>query len=122
MPTLEVTLSLKMNGTELTSLGFPIIRRVEVDEAQPFDVTRATGGGYVALPTGELDEIQVLVVKSDQSVTLRLDGQSDAGIVVNAGGIVVLFDTDLDDGASTNATLDNSSGSDAQIKGIAGGT
>lgn len=122
MKTLEITISAKLNGVELQSLGFPVRRRLEVDEAQAFDVTRASGGGYVALPTAEMGEIQALLVRTDRAATLRLDAQSDAGIVINAGGLVVLVDVDIDAGASTNATLDNSSGSDVQVKGLAAGT
>ena len=120
MSTLEVTVSVKRDG--LSVPGFPWIRRLEVDESQEFGVERATGGGYVALPTSEMGEVQVLALRSDKQVTLRLDGQSDAGIVINAGGLVLLMDVDIDAGASTNATLDNASGSTALVEGISGGT
>lgn len=103
--------------------GFPLIRRKSTDEVQgPQKFERADGGGFVALPSAEMAELQVLLVKANEQVTLRLDGQSDAGIVINAGGFVLLFDVDIDDGASTNATLDNQSGSTATVELIAGGT
>jgi hypothetical protein len=120
MPTLKVTIDAELDGVRVA--GFPLVRRLTVDEAQSFDVTRATGGGFVALPTGELGELQVLVLQVDQAVTLRLDAQADAGIVINPGGVIALVDVDVDDGAATNATLSNASGSNVQAKGLVGGT
>jgi hypothetical protein len=118
--TIEATLILKHNGAYI--LGSPLKLRLTVDEAQEFRHEEADGGGYVALPTSEMAEIQVLAVKPDQQVTIRLDGQSDKGIVLNAGGLLLIFDADIDAGASTNATVDNSSGSTVNLEGIAGGT
>jgi len=120
MPTLEISIAARLDGVLLA--GFPKIRRLACDEAQTFEYERATGGGYIALPTGELAEVQALILSADQQVTLRLDAQSDAGIVINAGGLVLLFDVDIDSGVATNATVDNGSGSTAVIEGLACGT
>lgn len=120
MPTYELTIQLKRDGEVVG--GFPIHRRTEVDEAVSFDHEEATGGGFVTLPTGELDEINFLHLRVDQQVTVRLDGQTDAGIVLNAGGALFIIDADIDAGASTNVTLSNASGSTVNVKGIAGGT
>ncbi len=121
MATIEVEVIIKRDGRPLEYLR--TVRRIELDEIQEFKYEKATGGGFVTLPTGELDEIQALVFQAvDQVATLRLDGQSDAGIVLNAGGMVVIIDCDIDAGAATNATVDNSSGSVALLRGLAGGT
>jgi hypothetical protein len=120
MPSLKVTLNIEEDGVKVK--GFPITEVVSVDESQMFDATRATGGGFVALPTGELDSISVLFVRSDVAATLRLDGQSDAGIVLAAGGYALVVGGTIDAGAATNATFSNASGGDAQVKGIAGGS
>jgi len=120
MPTYELTVRLKRDGESVN--GYPIHRRLEVDEAVTFDHEEATGGGYVTLPTGELDEINFLALRVDQQVTIRLDGQTDAGIVLNAGGALFIIDADIDAGASANATISNASGSTVNVKGFAGGT
>ena len=116
----ELTISLKRDGENVS--GFPVTRRAEVDETVAFEHEEATGGGFVSIPTGELDEINVLLVRVDQQVTIRLDGQTDAGIVLNAGGMLFILDADIDAGASTNVTLSNGSGSTVNIRGLAGGT
>lgn len=120
MPTLEVTVSVKLDGVPVA--GFPVTRRREVDEAQQFAVERATGAGYVTLGADDLDEIQVLVLRTDQLVTVRLDGQTDAGLVLTAGGLLVLMDADIDAGVATNVLIDNDSGFVATLRGVAAGT
>ena len=116
---LKVTVLVEKDGIEVRRL----VRRLTVIDALEASYTKVTGGGYVTLPTGELAELQVLVVESvDQQTTLRLDAQSDAGIVLNAGGFLVVVDGDIDAAAATNAKVDNSSGSDALLHVIAGGT
>ena len=120
MPSFELTVILKRNGVDLP--GFPVNRRIETDEDASFQHEEATGGGFVALPTGEMDEINFLALKTDQQITVRLDGQSDAGIILNAGGLLLIVDADIDAGASTNATISNGSGSTVNVKGVAGGT
>jgi hypothetical protein len=118
---LKVSIAVERDGQPVP--GLSVIRRLIVDEVQQFPgIERASGGGFVALPTGELDSIQVLVVKTDQDVTLRVDGQSDAGVVINAGGLIALVDVTIDAGAATNALLDNSSGTAVRLDGVAGGT
>ena len=102
--------------------GFPKFYRKQVDEVQEFSYEKATGGGHESIPTTQLGELQVLAITADQALTIRLDGQSDAGVVLAARGLLLIVDGDLDAGASTNATIDNSSGSTAQVSGLGGGT
>lgn len=120
MDVLDVTVIIKRNGRDIT--GFPFQWRKVVDELQSFTYEKATGGGYETLPTTQIAALQALVVTADQALTLRLDGQSDAGIVLNAGGLLLALDITADASASTNATLDNSSGSTAVITGLGAGT
>lgn len=116
---LKVTIWIEKDGVLLHRLA----RRLTVTDAVEAQYTKATGGGYVTLPTAELAELQVLLIESlDQQTTVRLDAQSDAGIVLNAGGFVLVVDGDIDAAAATNAKIDNSSGNDATIHMIAGGT
>ncbi len=120
MPTLKITLSAELDGVQLP--GYPKTRRLEVDESQSFSIEQVTGGGYSTLPIQQLGEVQALILEPDQAVTLRLDAQSDAGLEINKGGLIVLFDVTINAGASTNATIDNASGSTVKLVGIAGGT
>ena len=117
---LDVTVIIKRNGRDIT--GFPYQKRMVVDELQQFSYEKTTGGGYETLPTTQIATLQALAFVADQAVTLRLDGQSDAGIVLSAGGLLLVLDATLDASSTTNATLDNSSGSPANITGLGAGT
>ena len=66
-------------------------------------------------PTTQIATLQALALVADQALTVRLDGQSDAGIVLSAGGLLLLLDITADASSTTNATLDNSSGSTAVV-------
>lgn len=122
MASIEVTLTIKVDGMPLP--GMPIQKRLEVDEhTGRVEFEQATGGGYAALPgTSALSEVQFLFLRANKAVTLRLDGQSDAGIPLNAHGLILIMDADIDVGASTNATLDNGSGATALVQALAAGT
>lgn len=117
---LDVTVTVKRNGRDVP--GFPYSKRMLVDEVQQFSYEKATGGGYETLPTTQIATIQALILAPDQALTVRLDGQSDAGIALNAGGLLLVLDSTTDAGASTNNTIDNSSGSTANIVGLGAGT
>lgn len=117
----ELTMSLKADGAEV--FGQPLTKRLTVDETTGLQTyERATGGGYSTLNITVLETLQLLFVQASQSVTLRLDGQSDAGIVLQANGLLLLMGGTVDAGSSTNATLDNSSGQTAVVKVLGGGT
>lgn len=117
---LEINITVKRDGKVLG--GFPLYRRLQVDEVQQFSTEQATGGGYASLPISLLDTLQALILSPSKQVTVRLNGQSDAGLVVNAGGLLLFIDGSAAAGASTNATTSNSSGSTAVLEGLAGGT
>lgn len=117
MATLKLTLEVEEDGRVVET----IVRRVECDEIQRFTVEKPVAG-FTALPTGELAEIAALVLRTDQPVTVRLDGQSDAGIVLNAGGLIALIDVDIDVGAATNVLVSNTGTETALLRGVAGGT
>lgn len=116
--TLKVTVVVELDGHEHLRLT----RRLSVGDVQTFNYDKASGGGYVALPTSELAAISALVVEaSEQPVTLRFDGQTNAGVFLNPGGFVVVVDGNMDDGVATNATINNSSGSSTPVRGLVGG-
>lgn len=119
---IRIELTIKRNGVPLEGWA-PLVKTVSVDESiGPDTFVRATGGGFVDAGSPELATIQVLAVRSDVAATLRLDAQSDAGIVLTAGGFVLIVGATIDSAAATNLTIENSSGGDAEIKRVLGGT
>lgn len=112
MPVIKSSVLVDLDDAALP--GFPLVRRTEPTESQSFVVQRATGGGFVALPTGELTTISALILTSDQAVSIRLNGVAGE-ITLNANATLVLHDV----GLTTAPTVSNSSGSTATIRGIA---
>lgn len=120
MPTLEATLLLKQDGVDVP--GFPVTRRLFVvttesdnDGTLPPDAAFHPFGGLA--PTQNVSFIQTL----DQAVTVRLNGQSDAGIVLNAGGLLLVFGGTLNFGTAGNLTVKNASGITTAIQVLVGG-
>lgn len=121
--TLEVTIQATLDGDPIP--GFPSRKSITVDESTLFTYEHANDGDtttFTTIPGSKLATVQALLLKSDQAVTVRLDGQSDAGIVLSAGGILIILDATIDAGATTNATINNNSGSTANVKGASIGT
>lgn len=121
MPILEVELTVRQDGVPVA--GYPLKRRISVDEIEGFDIEKADdNGSFSNVFGGQLGEVQVLLLRSTKQITLRLDAQSDAGIVINANGLLLAFDVDVDAGAATNTTVSNDSGETANLRGLVGGT
>lgn len=112
MPVCKTSVVVDLDDTAIP--GFPLVRRTAPTESVSFTIQRATGGGFVALPTAELTTISALVLTSDQAISIRLDGLAGA-ITLNANATLVLHDIAL----STAPTISNSSGSTANVRGIA---
>jgi hypothetical protein len=120
MPTLKLTVQADLDGVPLS--GFPVVRRLVVTEVQTFETARpAQPGTWYSLPVVELATLNALIVQTDQPITLRLDGQTDRGINLAAGGLVVLFDVHMDAGYLTNATSANNGTATAIVSGLGGG-
>lgn len=123
MPTLKATINLELDGVSIA--GFPVVKRLELDESQQFryeKVDDTDGVTFIAVPTGQIDSIQALVVQADQQLTFRFDGQTDAGILLNAGGLILVMDATIDANAATNMTVNNNVQPTANIIGLAAGT
>ena len=123
MPTLKATVNLEMDGISIS--GYPKVRRLELDESQQFryeKVDDTDGVTFLAVPTGEIAIIQVLAIEADQQLTFRFDGQTDAGILLNAGGFILIVDATIDASATTNVRVNNNVQPTANIIGIAAGT
>lgn len=120
MASLKLTVTLTEDGVNVP--GFPITRTItssEVTGKQTF--TRATGGGYVELPLTELGAINALVLTTDQDVSLRFNDQTDAGLPLDANGVLVLIGSDIPSGATSKASVSNASGSTATHTAYIGG-
>ena len=123
MPTLKATVNLELDGVSIP--GFPVVRRLEMPESQSFryeKVDDGNGSTFLAVPTAQIASIQALVVQTDQQLTFRFDGQTDAGILLNAGGLILVMDATIDASATTNITVNNNVQPTANITGIAAGT
>lgn len=124
---LEVTISLKLNGDEIKGLGFPINRRLEVDEVQALGPSEKANDGndttFTAVAIGDVDSVQALFYQViDQAGGVRLEGGEATNVAVrlNAGGFVLIFGaTGITD---TNITDNNNSGSTLKKRVLAGGT
>ncbi len=120
MSALKFTISVERDGQLLP--GFPLVRRLSVDEVQIADAEQPTSASYVAFPSSLLDTIQAFIFRADQATQVRFNAQSDAGIPLNANGIIVIIDAAIASGAATNSTIQNNSGVTANFKGVACGT
>ncbi len=114
---LEMTLSLKMDG--LAYPGFPLSRRVQVDEVAPVGYEQDAGAGYTAL-SGVFGSLSVVVLTTDQALSLRMNNQSNGSLPLNSGGVVVVFDGAIDTG--TLLSVLNSGLVNANMNGLLGGT
>jgi len=121
MPAIKVTVTVEVDGQVVD--GFPYVRRLVVDQIQTFNPYSKVvdAGTFASLPVEKMATLQALVVRPDRQVTVRLDGQSDAGLVLNAEGILLILDADADASATTNATISNVSGATATVRGLGGG-
>jgi len=120
MPVVEVEVHVRVDGQ--MQPGFPLTRSLTVSQWQGIGVQKsgADGASYVGLPTVDaLTEIDFLILKADQVMGFRFQNQSDAGLVMNASGLMILIDCKLTSGATTNLKVNNNSGSTANVKGIA---
>jgi hypothetical protein len=117
---IKVTVLIERDGALLP--GFPLVRRLTVDEAQSADTEQASSASYVAFPSNQLDTIQLLLIRADQATSIRFNNQSDAGLPLNANGFVIVVDSNIASGIATNCTIQNNSGSTANLKGVACGT
>jgi len=124
MPKMKVTVLAEIDGVSVP--GTPYSREVDVDESQTFSYEEADDGDsttFSVIPMAQLATIKCLVVKPSQAVTVRLDGQTDAGVTLAAGGLLLVVDGTIDAGAgASNASVNNNSGVTSVLKGAGAGT
>ena len=117
----EVTLVIKKNGNKIVERISSIVcaenESVDIshgDDADTSTFTNRTAGNLAMINFGYITGDQ------DEFVT-RLDGQSSAGLNLNAGGWACFFDAKIDAGVTTNVTT-NVNGATLQLKMELGGT
>lgn len=122
MPTLEIEVTLRLNGKLLD--GFPLIHRRTVNEFQLLQVIKANDGVgvYATIPTlNALSEIDALLLSPDTAMGILFNGNSGTGFTIQPGGMVLLFDVVVNSGASTNVKVNNNSGGNLNVTGFAAG-
>lgn len=114
MPTIKLSVTVDVDDIPIT--GFPLVRRIEFAEAQSFNVQRTTGAAFTALPTAEMTTVKALILQSDKTTAIRLNGVAGE-VTLNPNSVVIVFDATM----STAPTLQNNSGSTATVVGLAAG-
>lgn len=122
MPIYQLTVNLTEDGTPLN--GFPIVQSKTVAESKGRQtvIRPDAAATFTELPLTDLGALNVLLIQSDQPTTLRFNDQSDAGIPLNSNAILLLFDSEIPSGATSKASLENASGSNATVVLTAGGS
>ena len=117
MPEIRVTVQVEQDGQAVP--GFPLVQRLTTEQVVTFAPYIKALGTFTSLPIESVLTVQALIVRTDVAATVRLDGQTDAGIPLQAGGLLLILNADIDAGAATNATI--STAADATVRGLAAG-
>ena len=123
--TLELTLSLKLNGKELQN--FPIHKRITVDEVQALLPSSKADDGdlttFSAIAVGDVDSVTVFYFEAiDGAVGVRIEGSETGSTALRlaSGGLVLVFGaTGITD---TNLTDNQNTGGVVNRRILAGGT
>lgn len=124
MPVLRLTVTLEIDGTPFP--GSPITRRLTLAEGVGIDYLKSADNNtttFTALPETTLPIVQALLLKTDASINLRFNGQTNGLVPLNPGGFLAIFDSTFSAGAATNITINNPSAAGlASVRGYAAGT
>lgn len=121
MPTITLQISLREDGQELP--GFPLNQTLSPTEFKgKMTITRPDAAAtFTELPLQDIDTLRLLYVRADQDTTLRFNDQSDAGIPMTANSVLLLFDCNIPNTATSKAAMENASGSNTEAVIVAGG-
>ena len=103
MAELKVTVQVEQDGVVLP--GFPIVERVVVEQVVPWTPLRhdpSPSEAFVALPTTTIVTLQALIVRPNRLLVVRYDGQTDAGIEIEPGGLLLVLGGRADAGPVAN--------------------
>lgn len=119
MPKIEVTVDVRIDGRRVRQ--FPYYFSTEVDELQAdFETEVASGAGLASLPHEQLSEVHLAAYAPSGDASFSL--MQDNPFTIRQGGLLLLVNALLDDGASTNARVSQSTGGVILVRGLAGGT
>lgn len=121
MPSLEVIVTASLDGHPLP--GSPFTQILAVLSYQTISVKKSVDaeGVFTTIPT--VDALTplclVLLTCPDAQLVYRVNGQTDSGITIPAGGLLLVSNSDIGSGATTNLEVSNSSsGAVATIQGV----
>jgi hypothetical protein len=124
MPAFKATVALELDGVPLA--GSPWVRRYELPELSQVSQEQADDGDattFNAVQAAHLDTLRVVFLVPDRQATFRFDGQTDGGLTMDAGGLVLLLGATIDAGAGAdNASVNNNSGGTVTLRGLLVGT
>lgn len=123
MATLRCTIQFDLDGEPIPGLN-PIARRLTITELQPFlPYIKANDGDtttYTSAPVEQVASVKGFVIAPDQAIRVKLDA-SATPVEIDSGGLLIGFGVTVDAGAATNITLNNNSGSAANVRGFGAG-
>jgi len=106
MPTLKATVNLELDGVSVA--GFPVVKRIETEESSTIDFDKTDDGNSTTFTAvSNLASLQAIAITTDQQLTFRFDAQTDQGIVLNAGGLILMMDVTIDASSQTNVVVNN---------------
>jgi hypothetical protein len=111
MPIVNLVLQAEINGHPFPSS--PFLQTMDVDQIQVISVMMPVTlvDVYATIPTVDtFTSLAMLLLQNpDAQVIYRFQGQTDAGLVVPAGGMVLISGAMIDSGAGSNVLCNNSS-------------
>lgn len=123
MPVVNLVLTAEINGARVDGSPFTQIMELFGEQARGFTTLKPvdTVGVYAVIPgIDDLTAISVLLLSNpDAELIYRFAGQTNAGLTVPAGGLLLLSGASLEDGVLVN---NSSSGAAATIVGMVAGT
>lgn len=121
---MKVTVLVEVDGHVVS--GFPLVQRVAADQILPWspfvqapDDPEAEPPVYTPLPTPTLAGLKALVLRPDGPITVRFAAQTDAGLPLEAGSLLILLGCDVGLDPETNVTL--RAEQETAIRGLAAG-
>lgn len=105
MPLVEIEISLKVDGNLLD--GYPIVRRINQAEEVHKRVQKPNGDGASFFQASALSTDNCIIIQTDAPVNFRLNNQSTGQIPLNAGGLLLVIDGNINSGSATNILINN---------------
>lgn len=111
--TARVTVQLELDGQPVR--GFPVSRRLLLDETQDFSIDVASGA-FSDLPVSSIATKQLVFLQPNQTTTFQFGNGVAGNIQISPGGFLVLVDCSITSDIEANPSLT------AVIDGQVGGT